>query len=106
MSMTMVSTDTTLQDGQDTLVVRFESADVGGAKLVKTYTLRRGEYLIPVTHEVINTGTFAVAPPCIKVMMIIQRFSIFSQRNLPYARKVGSHIHIMSIGITDYMASQ
>ncbi|MDZ4161996.1 MAG: membrane protein insertase YidC [Burkholderiales bacterium] len=60
--MTMVSADTTLQDGQDTLVVRFESADVGGAKLVKTYTLRRGEYLIPVTHEVINTGTTALSP--------------------------------------------
>jgi YidC/Oxa1 family membrane protein insertase len=60
--MTLVSTDTELKDGQDTLTVRFESADVGGVKLVKTYTLHRGGYEIDVKHEVINTGTTDIAP--------------------------------------------
>jgi YidC/Oxa1 family membrane protein insertase len=60
--MTLVSTDTTLADGQDTLVVRFESAEVGGVRLVKSYTLRRGGYLIDVAHEVTNNSGQAVSP--------------------------------------------
>jgi YidC/Oxa1 family membrane protein insertase len=42
--------------------VRFESPDLGGVKLVKTYTLKRGAYDIAVRHEVVNTGSAAVAP--------------------------------------------
>ncbi|WP_341909017.1 membrane protein insertase YidC [Polaromonas sp. YR568] len=61
-AMTVVPGDRTLKDGQDTLQVRFESADVGGVKLIKTYTLKRGAYDIGVRHEVVNTGTAAVAP--------------------------------------------
>ncbi len=60
--MTLVSTDTELKDGQDTLSVRFESAEVGGAKLVKTYTLRRGAYDMSVRHEVVNTGSAEINP--------------------------------------------
>ena len=37
-----VSGARTLKDGENELVVKFTSADVGGIKLVKTYTLRRG----------------------------------------------------------------
>ncbi len=51
-----------LKDGQNELTVRFESADIGGLKLVKTYTLQRGSYAIQVKHEVINTGAAAVSP--------------------------------------------
>jgi len=51
-----------LKDGQNELSVRFESADIGGVKLVKTYTLQRASYAINVKHEVINTGTAAVSP--------------------------------------------
>ena len=40
--MTLMPGPTTLADGQDSLQVRFESAEVGGVKLVKTYTLHRG----------------------------------------------------------------
>ena len=49
--------DRALKDGQDQLVLRFESPEQGGAKLVKTYTLRRGAYDIAVRHEVVNTGS-------------------------------------------------
>jgi YidC/Oxa1 family membrane protein insertase len=51
-----------LKEGKDALSVRFESADVGGLKLVKTYTLHRASYDIKVKHEVINTGAAAVSP--------------------------------------------
>ena len=52
----------TLAEGQNELSVRFESPDLGGIKLVKTYTLQRGAYDIAVRHEIINTSTAAVEP--------------------------------------------
>ena len=51
-----------LTDGTDALSVRFESPDLGGVKLVKTWTVRRGAYDIAVKHEVVNTGAAAVEP--------------------------------------------
>jgi YidC/Oxa1 family membrane protein insertase len=45
-----------LKDGQNELVVRLESAETGGVKYAKTYTLKRGAYDIAVKHEVINTS--------------------------------------------------
>jgi YidC/Oxa1 family membrane protein insertase len=51
-----------LKDGQNELVLKFESADVGGLKLVKTYTLTRGSYAIKVAHQVVNTGSTAATP--------------------------------------------
>jgi YidC/Oxa1 family membrane protein insertase len=60
--MTLVPGPTSLADGQDTLQVKFESAEVGGVKLVKTFTLRRGSYTIDVSHDVTNTGAAAVMP--------------------------------------------
>ena len=54
--------DTALKAGQNELVLRFESAESGGVKLVKTYTLTRGRYDIAVKHEVVNTGSAPVAP--------------------------------------------
>ncbi|MCJ0765670.1 membrane protein insertase YidC [Variovorax terrae] len=56
------SGDRALKDGQDELSVRFESADLGGVKLVKTYTLKRGSYAIAVKHDVVNTGSAPVSP--------------------------------------------
>jgi YidC/Oxa1 family membrane protein insertase len=51
-----------LKDGQDQLLVRFESPEKSGVKLVKTYTLKRGSYEIPVKHEIVNTGAQTVSP--------------------------------------------
>jgi YidC/Oxa1 family membrane protein insertase len=56
------SGETALKDGADQLAVKFESADLGGVKLVKTYTLQRGAYAIAVRHEVVNTGAAPVSP--------------------------------------------
>jgi YidC/Oxa1 family membrane protein insertase len=60
--MTIVPGERTLAAGQNELQVKFESADVGGIKLVKTYTLRRGAYDIGVRHDIVNTGNTAVSP--------------------------------------------
>jgi YidC/Oxa1 family membrane protein insertase len=60
--MTLVGSPTALTDGEDALQVRFESAEVGGVQLVKTYTLRRGRYDIAVQHEVRNNSGSAVSP--------------------------------------------
>jgi YidC/Oxa1 family membrane protein insertase len=56
------SGDKALKDGANELVVKFESPVQGGVKLVKTYTLRRGEYDMSVQHQVVNTGAAPVAP--------------------------------------------
>ena len=60
--MTLVPGERTLRDGQNELQVKFESADVGGVKLVKTYTLKRGAYDVAVRHEVVNASGAPVAP--------------------------------------------
>ncbi|HWP11112.1 MAG TPA: membrane protein insertase YidC [Ramlibacter sp.] len=56
------SSERELKPGASELVVRFESPEKGGVKLVKTYTLRRGAYEAAVRHEVVNTGAAPVSP--------------------------------------------
>jgi YidC/Oxa1 family membrane protein insertase len=60
--MNLVSSERTLKDNADELVVKFESPVLGGVKLVKTWTLKRGDYAIAVKHEVVNAGGAAVTP--------------------------------------------
>ena len=60
--MRLASTERTLADGKDELSVRFESPEVEGVQLVKTYTFHRGSYAIDVTHQVINHSTAPIAP--------------------------------------------
>jgi YidC/Oxa1 family membrane protein insertase len=60
--MTLVAGERTLAAGQNELVLKFESADVGGAKLVKTYTFKRGAYDIAVRHDIVNIGTAPLSP--------------------------------------------
>lgn len=37
-------------------------SEQGGVKLVKTYTFKRGDYLIDLKHEVVNNSTAPIAP--------------------------------------------
>ena len=60
--MRVASTERTLADGKNELAVRFESPEVNGVQLVKTYTFHRGSYAIDVTHEVINHSGAPIAP--------------------------------------------
>ncbi|QDQ26877.1 membrane protein insertase YidC [Chitinimonas arctica] len=48
----------TLQPGQDSVTVRLEAAEVGGVKVAKLYTFKRGSYRIEVKYEITN-GTAA-----------------------------------------------
>ncbi len=60
--MTAVAGERELKAGQDEVQLRLESAEVGGVKLVKTYTFKRGAYTVGVAHEVVNAGTAPVTP--------------------------------------------
>ena len=60
--MEWVPGDMTLRDGSHELQAKFESPEVGGVKLVKTYTFRRGDYVVGVQHEVINRSGAPVNP--------------------------------------------
>ncbi|TAH13729.1 MAG: membrane protein insertase YidC [Curvibacter sp.] len=57
-----VGGDRSLKEGQDELVITFTSPEVGGLKLVKTYTLRRGVYDIAVKHELTNASSTPLSP--------------------------------------------
>lgn len=61
-AMTLVPGDRTLAPGRDSVVVRFESPAVGGVKLSKTYTFKRGDYVIDVKVEALNESGVAVSP--------------------------------------------
>ena len=52
----------TLAPDAASLEVRFESPSVGGVRLVKTYTFRRGSYVVDVKHEVFNDAAAPVEP--------------------------------------------
>ncbi len=50
----------TLDNGNQVQLVL--DAEQGGVKLTKTFTFKRGEYVIDVRHDVTNTGTAPVTP--------------------------------------------
>ena len=52
---------TTLQEGASELKLKFVS-ESGGVKWVKTYTFRRGDYVIGVQQEVINESAAPIEP--------------------------------------------
>ena len=60
--MSLLPGERTLAAGQDTLQVKFESPPVNGVKLVKTYTFKRGDYVIDVKNEVVNGAGAPVSP--------------------------------------------
>jgi YidC/Oxa1 family membrane protein insertase len=60
--MTLVTPERELKEGAQQLNVRFESPELAGLKLVKTYTFERGSYAIKVRHEVKNVGAAPITP--------------------------------------------
>ena len=58
----LLSTERSLAEGQDALVVKLASDPVGGVQLVRTYTFKRGSYLVDVRQDVINQGTAPIKP--------------------------------------------
>ncbi len=45
-----------LKDGEDAVRVALEAPIEGGGKVVKTYTFRRGSYLIDIDYQLLNQG--------------------------------------------------
>ncbi|RQO59684.1 membrane protein insertase YidC [Paucibacter sp. KBW04] len=60
--MTVLPGERELKAGMNELTVRMESPVVGGVKLVKTFTFKRGDYVVGVRHELVNAGTTPVTP--------------------------------------------
>ena len=60
--MSLAPGERTLKAGENSLQVKFESPVVGGMKLVKTYTFKRGDYVIDVRNEVVNESGAPVTP--------------------------------------------
>jgi len=60
--MRLLPGERTLKDGANQLELKFESPEVGGVKLIKTYVFRRGDYVVDVKHEVVNASSAAVSP--------------------------------------------
>ena len=60
--MTAIPAERVLKDGSNELVIKFESPEQGGVKLIKTYTLSRGSYAVAVKHEVVNNASSAMSP--------------------------------------------
>ena len=59
-AMTVMPGERTLALGAQELTLKFESPLVDGRKLIKTYTIKRGEYTMAVRHEFVNQGTTPV----------------------------------------------
>ena len=60
--MTLVPGERELKPGANEVQVKFESPEVNGVKLVKTYTFRRADYVIGVRHEVVNVSAAPIDP--------------------------------------------
>jgi YidC/Oxa1 family membrane protein insertase len=60
--MHLVSPERTLAEGKNELSLRFESPDIDGVQLIKTYTFHRGSYAVDVTHEIVNRTSAPINP--------------------------------------------
>jgi len=61
-AMKVLTTERTLADGAVQIELKLESPAIDGRRLVKTYTFKRGDYVVGVKHEVFNEGSAAVSP--------------------------------------------
>ena len=60
--MTLLPGERNLKDGDKSLTLSFESPEVGGVKLSKTYTFTRGQYTVGVSHVLKNVSGAAISP--------------------------------------------
>jgi YidC/Oxa1 family membrane protein insertase len=60
--MKAVTSERTLADGAPEIQLKLESVPVDGRRLVKTYTFKRGDYVVGVKHELFNEGSTPVSP--------------------------------------------
>jgi YidC/Oxa1 family membrane protein insertase len=61
-TMALLPGERQLASGANELKLAFESPEVGGIKLRKTFTFKRGDHVIGVQHEVVNNSGAATSP--------------------------------------------
>ena len=61
-AMKVLTSERTLADGAAQIELKLESPAIDGRRLVKTYTFKRGDYVVGVKHEVFNEGSAPVNP--------------------------------------------
>jgi YidC/Oxa1 family membrane protein insertase len=61
-AMKVLTSERTLAAGAAQIELKLESPAIDGRRLVKTYTFKRGDYVVGVKHEVFNEGSAPVSP--------------------------------------------
>ncbi|MEI8264859.1 MAG: membrane protein insertase YidC [Betaproteobacteria bacterium] len=61
-AMKVLTSERKLADGAAQIELKLESPAIDGRRLVKTYTFKRGDYVVGVKHEVFNEGSSPVSP--------------------------------------------
>ena len=61
-AMKVLTSERALADGAAQVELKLESPAIDGRRLVKTYTFKRGDYVVAVKHEVFNEGSAPVSP--------------------------------------------
>ena len=57
-----LTSPSTFKDGEDSLLLRFESDALGGVKLIKTYSIKKNSYVLSVQHEIVNQSGQTITP--------------------------------------------
>ena len=57
-----LTSSSSFKDGEDSLVLRFESETLGGVKLIKSYTVHKNSYVLSVQHEILNQSGETISP--------------------------------------------
>jgi YidC/Oxa1 family membrane protein insertase len=57
-----LTSPSTFKDGEDSLLLRFESEALGGVKLIKTYSVKKNSYVLSVQHEIVNQSGQTITP--------------------------------------------
>lgn len=57
-----LTSPSTFKDGEDSLLLRFESDALGGVKLIKTYAVKKNSYVLSVQHEILNQSGQTITP--------------------------------------------
>ena len=57
-----LTSPSSFKDGEDSLVLRFESETLGGVKLIKSYTVHKNSYVLSVQHEILNQSGETISP--------------------------------------------
>jgi YidC/Oxa1 family membrane protein insertase len=61
-AMKVLTSERTLAAGAAQIELKLESPAIDGRRLIKTYTFKRGDYVVGVKHEVFNEGSAPVSP--------------------------------------------